>query len=1029
MKNIFRQTAKALLSIMVVPFLLFSCYDDKAIWDSMHELENSLNELKAQLDQQAEAMSALLSDGSTIKSCVKQKDGSYLITLSNDVSFKVLASTTDASALIAYKVIEGEKYWAMYNSAGELIPISGNDGYIPVSTQVDVEVKDGKYVLVINGKEFETGYKVDDMVQVFESCTPLTDASGNVYAMTFTFGPGLQVTVPVDGFKGVVFKLENVGATAKIVSDYYVPYGATQSFLIDVEDVDDYVMQIPYGWKVVERTDKQSGNVYLDVTAPSKTLVASGAAFDRGDLKVVAVVTGGDAVITKLVLSAEPFKKVEFSATRLVAEPYEGIQKFVYGIVLSTQYDQAQVLATAQSLVSTTMDAPAGYAVADAAIDLTLDQILGSELDPEGMYDLFVVPAIYQDGENAGFFIDEASYQNYRIGALIAKISEPVVSLYDAQISVSVKGTLKMWAGTAVKTETLFDEIIYGIVNDITEPYTEGLTYSGPASQFPVEGANDGVEFEPGVTYVTWCVPFDETKQTYTVSDIVYKEFTTPTLVNGGSSTVAAGEPTVTTSSISMSLASEGAEAICYAYLTNDEASRIAQLNDDKKKFDLMQKSANFTFVKGAAAVATIDNLEPESTMWLFSAAVDAAGTYGTVNCVSTSLTKVEYNTSISFALDYTDVRADKIVYKVTLADQSPAPAKYVYWIGTEQDPFWVKCGKSKDVVQKYMAVYPDYDAVASVMRAHGDFSENGELTITGLRNEEKYIMVVVAVDSEGKYSKCVCYKAVTTLGADLGVVVVEGSDQWNAAKNSIQIDWIQNAFQPAASQAMMARYAFNISCPQDYTAFILCASDTYFSEAGITKMSQQMIEIQNYCSRRYDDGYTPYNNGDYACEPDYYKDGELRGGQMMNVVNFYVHGLPTMGFATYFAPDSHGEGNCIYWDNGQDVNYQRALDLIEEYKTLAKYEARAAAFGLKGQEAADWAQALLQAYLPYYEAATPLIYFNNGEPLYMMNPYAMGIDDKGELHDRVVVMLKDRQGNYFEPMYFEVPNYFETAE
>ena len=1027
MKNLFRQTGKALLCMMIVPFMLLSCYDDSAIWQSMHELENSLNELKAQLEGQAEAMSALLTDGSTIKSCVKQNDGSYLITLSNDVKFKVLAPGTNVSALMAYKVIDGEKYWAMYNSEGELkelIDASGN--YIPVSTQVNVETRDGKYVLVINGQAFETGYEVGEMVQVFESCTPLTDASGNVYAMTFTFGPGQQVTVSVDGYKGVVFKLENVGATAKIVTDYYVPYGATQSFLIDVDDIVDYVMQIPYGWKVVERTDKQSGNVYLDVTAPSKALVTSGAAFDRGDLKVVAVVEGGDAVITKLVLSAEPFKKVEFSATRLVAEPYDGIQKFVYGVVLSTSYDEAQVLATAQSLVSTTMDAPAGYAVADAAIDLSLDQILGAELDPEGMYDLFVVPAIYKDGEDAGFYIDEASYQNYRIGALVTKMSEPVVSLFDAQIAVTVKGTLKMWAGTAVKTETLFDEIVYGIVNNITEPYTEGLTYAGPASQFPVEGANDGVEFEPGVTYVTWCVPVDDTKTTYSVSDIVYKEFTTPTLVSGGSLTVAAGEPAVTTSSISMSLAAENATAIYYAYLTDAEASRLASTSgQDDRKFALMQKSENFTLVKGTEVVAVAENLQPESKMWLFAAAVDANGQYGTVNCTSATLEKVAFN-GISVKLEDIEVGSEKAKFRVTATNGTPV--SYRYWIGTQQDPFWVKCEKSKDVAELYLAVYPDYDAVASVMRAHGDFSENGEITITGLRLEEEYVMIVAAIDAEGNASH-VGYKKIKTLAADLGNVAVEGSERWLAAKNTIKLEWIENAFQPAASQAMMARYAFNFSCSNEYTAYILCASDSYFSEAGITKMSQQMIEIQNYCSRRYDDGYTPFNDGDYACEPDYYKDGELRSGQMMNVVNFYVHGLPTMGFATYFAPDSHGEGNCIYWENGHDVNYQRALDLIEEYKTLAKYEARAAAFGLKGKEASDWAQALLEAYLPYYQAATPLIYFNNGEPLYMMNPYAMGIDDKGELHDRVIVMLKDRQNNYFEPMYFEVPNYFEKDE
>ena len=352
-------------------------------------------------------------------------------------------------------------------------------------------------------------------------------------------------------------------------------------------------------------------------------------------------------------------------------------------------------------------------------------------------------------------------------------------------------------------------------------------------------------------------------------------------------------------------------------------------------------------------------------------------------------------------------------------------PTGYLYWIGTTMDPLWVKCGKTRQGLEKYMATYPDDEAIAKIMRANGEVAEDGTIKITGLRMEETYVMMVLAQDETGAYSKG-AYKQLTTLAADLGAIRTEGSELWNTAKDQIQFEWIQEAFQPAANQAMMARYAFNFYCPQDYTAYILCASDTYFEDAGFTKVSQIMIEIENYCSRRYDDGRTPFENGQYACEPDYYKDGELREGQMMNVVDFYVHGLPTMGFATYFAPGSHGDGNCIYWEDGHDVNYQRALDLIEEYKTISKYEERAKAFGLKGQEAADWAAALLEAYLPYYENAEPLIYFNEGGPLYMMNPYAMGVDDKGELHDAVVVMLKDREGNYFEPMYFPVPNYFE---
>ena len=1027
MNKLFKHASKALICLLALPFATVSCFDDTAIWETLNEHEAQLNEIQTQLANQADALTSLLSGGSTISSCVEQKDGSYLVTLSTGTKFKVLPQQTNVSALMSYVVIDGNKYWALYNHAGELEPITDLQGKnIPVSVQVDVEVKDSKYYIVINGYEYETGYDAGDAVQVFQSCVPHTDATGNVYAMTFTFGEGLEVTVSVDGYKGVIFKLDNLGVT-QVVTEYYVPYASTQSFLVDMEGVVDYVMQIPHGWKVVERVDEQSGNTYMDVTAPAKSALAAGAAFDRGDLKVVAVVEGGDAAITKLVLSAEPFKKVEFSSTRLVAEPYEGVQKYVYGIVPSDDYNQDEVIATAQTLVSTSADAPSGYAVGEGNVAATLADMLGGELDSNKKYVLFVVPAIYQESEDeAGFYIDADSFQSYRVGAVIVTMSDPVASLFDAQVNVEVKGTDKIWAGTAVKSDDLFTNIVYSIVNGIWEPYTEGLTYNGAASKYPVDEANLDVDFAPGTTYVTWCVPYDSDKATYTEADIVYKEFTTNPIQAGGSLTVVTGESVITTSSISVPLSSEGAEMIYYAYLTESEGKRLGSTSGlDDQKFNLILKSDNCTLVKGNEAVASIEQLIPESAMWLYAAAVDANGKYGTVKCLSTNLAKVEFNTAltVSYVEDGCSPGSDEMDYQVTVTGGTAA--RYIYWIGTPMDPLWVKCGKDKNALAKYMAVYPEDEAITKVMRANGDFSADGKITITGLRMEEEYIMMVLAQDENGAFSKG-AYKKMTTLAADLGAVRAEGTELWNAAKESIQIDWLQEYFEAAANQAMMARYAFNFSCPQDYTAFILCASDSYFSEAGFTKTTQIMIEIENYCSRKYDDGHTPIINGDYASEPDYYKNGELRGGQMMNVVDFYVHGLPTMGFATYFAPGSHGDGNCIYWENGHDVNYQRALDLIEEYKTLAKYEEKAEAFGLKGQEAADWAKALLEAYLPYYEEAEPLIYFNNGDPLYMMNPYAMGVDDKGELHDRVVVMLKDRDGNYFEPMYFEVPNYFE---
>jgi hypothetical protein len=83
--------------------------------------------------------------------------------------------------------------------------------------------------------------------------------------------------------------------------------------------------------------------------------------------------------------------------------------------------------------------------------------------------------------------------------------------------------------------------------------------------------------------------------------------------------------------------------------------------------------------------------------------------------------------------LESIEVGADKAKFKVTATGGTPV--SYIYWIGTQQDPYWVKCGKTKTIAQMYMAVYPEDEALKSVMRAHGDFSENGEITICVIGN------------------------------------------------------------------------------------------------------------------------------------------------------------------------------------------------------------------------------------------------------------------------------------------------------
>ena len=1030
MKNWMKNLMNAVLVMAFVVPMTTSCYDDSALWKSIDSIQVRLDSLTASLDNQMKAMSSIMSKMTTITNCVQKSDGTYEITLSDGTSFKVLPKGMNFSSIITYREVAGKKYWATIGPDGKLVDLTDKNGNpIPVEAEgVKVETKlvEGKYYIVIDGQEFLTGYNAEDVVQVFSSCVPLKDASGNIYAMKFSFGEGLDVTVTVDGYKGVLFKLTNGGAVS-VVNEYFVKYGTVQTFELDCEGIIDYVMQIPDGWRVSEREDEVTGVTYVDVKAPSAELVASGAAVAKGDLKVVSVVEGGKAAVTKLTLSAEPFKTYDVTSVRATVVPYAGVQKFVYGLSTIDEYDEAALLAQVTEILTTSMDIPAGFGVSEAGINATLAEIYGKELSTEERYVFWVIPAMYSEGETAGFYVEEGTFLKYEFGAVIVTISQPVAALLDAEVEVTMKGLASCYAGTSLLDENFYENLIYSINNGIIDPVSPVPSYKGSAFAFPDVKEDERIEVEPATTYVTWVVPVEEGKTTYTVDDVIRKEFTTKAVAAGGSLETVLGTPEVSHTTISVPVEAAGAQMIYYTYLSSTAGGRLAADGvDNDSRVQMILSDANCVKVNAASAVATVTDVKPNTTMWLFAVSVDAEGKYGKASFVSAKTTPVTYN-SLSVTVNTVDVSSDEAILKVEVTGGTPT--EFIYWVGKTTDSFWANtayCGATKSSAQEYMASHPDHEQIVRSMNAN-PLSADGTLTATELMMETDYVVMVLAKDESGKYSKG-GYKKFTTLAADLGVVVREGSDQWTAVKNQVKLEWIDKAFLAAENSQMMASYAFNFSCPQEYTAFVMCASENYFVEAGLTKKEHIMIDIQNYASRKYDNGYLPYDDqGNMMTEPDYYKDGELKQGQLMNVYDYYVHGLPALGFVTYFGKGAHGEDNCIYWENGHDAAYERALTSIAQHRTITPYRERAEAFGLKGKEAEDWAAALLEAYLPFYKDVEPIIYENDGvSSVKITNPYATGKNEDGIVPDRVFVLLRDAAGNYFEPMSFEVPDLFK---
>ena len=1022
MKNWMKIFVRSLLCLSLAIPAFTSCYDDSALWDKVNDMEARLNELEVEMTSQVEAMQALLSNGATLTSCKKNSDGSYTVTLSDGTKFKVLPEGTDFSSLVSVMVVDGKKCWATYDPSGNAVALTDASGKaIPVSVEVSVKIKDGVYCLVINGKEYETGYDAEDVVQVFSSCTPLTDASGNVYAVKFTFGEGMEVTVALDGYKGVIFKLSSINNT--VISEYYVDYGQTQSFLMDMQGVVDYVMQVPDGWRVKEVVEELTGETYLKVTAPSAETVALGAAVAEGDLKVVSVVEGGKAAISKMYVSTDPFKKYDVSAMKAVIEPYTGIQKFAYGMMYADDFKKDQLIEKVTELLSVSADLPAGYYISEKGIDLTLAEIFDGELSEEQAYVFWAIPALYREeaeGVEAGFYVEEAMLRTLVLAPVSADIEVSDVTLLDAKVKVKVGGTLSMYAGLVEKTDNVLEEIAYQINNGIAEPL-ETLNYEGPASMFP--SGELQTYLNPETSYVAWVVPVDKDKTSYSASDVVYKEFTTNSIVSGGELELSVSDLEVTASSVSSELSCEGAAMIYYAFMNDSDGTRYSGTSDETKMSKILAADS-FVSVRGNSTTAFLKGVKPESTKWIFAVAIGHDGKYGKVVCKSATTDKVSFNTLV-LSVESLGIGSDEAKFQVSVSGGTATD--FIYWCGYARDDFWVNdeyCGDSRTSAQVYLAANPDAEPVQKVMKINGPIAEDGTITIKELSMSTDHVFIVLAKDESGKYSKA-AYKKFTTLAADLGDLVQEGTDKWNEAKNQITLKWIEESFHTPENSNMSASYAFDYSGPKELTAFVICASDTYFEGMNLHSVEEMIVHVEETASRKYDNGYVPYKDGEMMTEPDYYKNGELKKGQLMNVYDYYVHGLPSLGFVTYFASGDH-DGNCIYWDDERCTYYDRALERIAEHNTLAPYRDKAAMFGLSGDEAEAWAEALLEAYKPFYENAEPIIYVNDGASVRVTYPYASGLDDEGNVVDRVVVVLRDKQGNYYTPMTFEVPNYFK---
>ena len=943
-----------------------------------------------------------------------EKEGLYEISLSSGLTFHAFAGQSESFAEpLTCALVDGVKYWAYVDAEGNVVPFGDKQGNRhALTSELAFEIKDDAYSVKIEDKTYELGYTVEDALQVFE-LEVLTDASDAFYGVRFDFGNGVVKTVYFAEYESVYFYLPSDETKTK-VSDLYVADDADNTLALECFEGIDYKYVVPQGWSVSETND--GGVVSVLVTAPESYEVDA-----ESPLELSVVAADDSFVFASVMLTDQPFRSLELSATGPVIVPSTGLGKFAYGITLVDGFVQDDILALGKALIDGTQTSAQGAAVSSFAVSKTFAEILGSSLDEEARYVLWVVA----DGE----------LLSKEFGQITARISSSKSYLLDADISVEVRGAEAVYMGVVENVEGAKTEILELVQTAALEPVrvTDQLfVYEGKATEFTsTEGYENGMRY--AAEYLVWVIPAVSGDYTYTEEDIFSHVVKTNDITPGGDLKITCGDAVVTPSTITFPVSCPGAEMICYAYYDEVGGSLISTDTNEGRYNSMFDPNDNyrlgevkFVYADNAEAYASNLNDEAATTYCLAVFAVDAEGKYGEVHCASATTLKLAYDSSITLSVDAPSelISSSSATFKVTSTGDL---SDYIYWVGRTSDPFWKNtnyCGATRNGAQKYMALNPDDENIQRCMRKYGQLSADGTITITDMTMETQYVFVIL--EKGDTYFSKAASKTATTLAADLGQIVREGTPQWEADKARINIDWEEEYFEQG-STGLMSYYSFKISCPTDLTAYIMCASDDYFEDMGLTRMEHIMIELQRWTSRRLDKDHTVDDGfGGMKNEPDYYKNGELKPGQLMSVNDFYVHGSPHEGGVTYFAADSHGQGNCVAWENGHCANYERALEKIAEHLTLQQWLDRAAAFGLKGKEAEDWAEALLEAYSSYYGNSKPLVYINNGEPLRVATPYATGINEDGVVPDRVIVMLKDLQGNYYEPMYFEVPNYFK---
>ena len=948
-----------LAAMAATPFAV-SCYDDTGIREELDMLVDKVYELEERLNNEINALRAMMDCKAMISSIIVSPEGITTIKLTTGAEFQ-LYPEPDMKSFITYMPasINGENVacWAYIDENGvKRYMRDANGDPIPVAAATPKVVEiDGETYLEIGGELYPlSGNSVFSDYELIKD-----ELTGDVYAVTFTFGEDMSFTVTVDGACGFSFVSTSGGfGQIVIIKDYYVSYGLTEKVQIDPRGVVDYVLQVPDGWRVKEVEDVYMGTKYFAITAPSKELIQSGVAEAEGDLKVIAVLEGGKATVSRLFLTTSPFSDFGVSAGNLNAKMYNGLQKFVYGVSLKSQFEESAVFSVAEGLLEE-YSYPSGYGVASENLSATVAEVLGAEPVPGEEYVFWALPALYYEtADDAGYYLDQDTFvtKEFKYSSVVLEVSD--IRFRDAQVKLDVKGADAYYMELVPAADFMLEDVLYGLDNAFYDKITDNMTYEG--SIF----ALTGLEAAPATAYVVWMAIAEDGKD-YSEDDLVVCEFSTLKLEAGASVKVIAGEQTATALDVTVPLTAAGAETIYYAAMTKSSANAYA--DDEAKVTYLFEKGKS---VQGTEAVAAVSEfgikIKPSTAYVIMAVASDADGKYGEVLTLEVSTTEIAYNNlTVDIALEAND--PGNVVLSVSAKDATDI----IYWVGRTADNTWKSSnylGGKLETAEAYMYLNSTNYKITSVMEQYPLL--DGKITLTDLTVDVDYVIVAMAQAADGTFSHGTLLKFVPNPVA-LGTVITKDDPRWTAATPTVT--WNREKFIPSSGM-MSGQYGCTVELPAGMTGYVLLATDNVLCESDVVfdlGVEQKMIRVMTEADHRRDS-----DTIDPSLTPEEWQKLVWPDG---SIFYHHEHGHPMFGYA-------------VVWAN-RDVHAALCGGDHEGVKP-----------GTAGGQTIE---------------VNHVLVFNDG-PVEFRQPSAIASTD--EVIDKVYIVLRDLDGNTYETYEYGVP-------